>query len=103
NSCNTTIQLSTEPQVRGRVLALYVTIQQGTTPIGAPIVGWLGSQFGARWSVLTGGFAALAGGSCAAVLTARSPTIRTQFARALRSAARPSQVEVEARADAELR
>jgi MFS family permease len=79
NSCNTSVQLSTDPQLRGRVIALYVTIQQGTTPFGAPIVGWLGSAFGARWSVLTGGFAALLAGGVGAVLLATRPGISRRF------------------------
>jgi MFS family permease len=55
NSCNTTIQLSVEPQFRGRVLALYLAILQGGTAVGAPLMGWIGSEFGARWSVAAGG------------------------------------------------
>ena len=39
NSCNTTIQLSVEPQFRGRVLALYIAVIQGGTAIGAPLIG----------------------------------------------------------------
>lgn len=55
NSCNTSIQLSVEPQFRGRVLALYLAILQGGTAVGAPLMGWIGSEFGARWSVAAGG------------------------------------------------
>lgn len=62
NSCNTSIQLSVEPRFRGRVLAIYVMVIQGGTPIGAPLVGWLGTEFGARWSIAAGGLIALAAG-----------------------------------------
>jgi MFS family permease len=55
NSCNTSIQLSVEPQFRGRVLALYLAVLQGGTAVGAPLMGWIGSEFGARWSVAAGG------------------------------------------------
>ncbi|HEU4668951.1 MAG TPA: MFS transporter [Arthrobacter sp.] len=55
NSCNTSIQLSVEPQFRGRVLALYLAVLQGGTAVGAPLMGWIGSEFGARWSVAFGG------------------------------------------------
>lgn len=55
NSCNTSIQLSVEPQFRGRVLALYLAVLQGGTAVGAPLMGWIGSEFGARWSVASGG------------------------------------------------
>ena len=39
NSCNTSIQLSVEPQFRGRVLALYLAVLQGGTAVGAPLHG----------------------------------------------------------------
>ncbi|WP_460993032.1 MFS transporter [Sinomonas soli] len=63
NSANTIVQLTTEPQYRGRVLALYMAVIQGGTPIGAPLVGWLANAVGTRWAVLAGGLAALAAGA----------------------------------------
>lgn len=54
NSCNTSIQLSVEPQFRGGVLALYLAILQGGTAVGAPLMGWIGTDFGPRWSVAAG-------------------------------------------------
>jgi MFS family permease len=62
NACNTTIQMSVEPRFRGRVLALYMAVIQGGTPIGAPLVGWLGTEFGGRWSVAAGGIVTLLAG-----------------------------------------
>jgi MFS family permease len=61
NSTNSTMQLSTEPAMRGRVMALRVGIALGGTPIGAPIVGWVANHFGPRWALGVGaaaGFAA---------------------------------------------
>lgn len=84
NSCNTAVQMSTPRHMRGRVIALYVIVFQGTTPLGAPIVGWLGSTFGARWSVLVGGFAALLAIGVAMAVLARRPAIGAGFAAALR-------------------
>lgn len=55
NNCNTSIQLSVDPQFRGRVLALYLAVLQGGTAPGAPLVGWIGTEFGARWAVAVGG------------------------------------------------
>jgi MFS family permease len=55
------MQLSTEPGMRGRVLALRLAVALGGTPIGAPIVGWVADRFGPRWSLAVGaasGFAA---------------------------------------------
>jgi MFS family permease len=61
NSTNSLMQLSTEPAVRGRVLAIRLAIVMGGTPIGAPIVGWVADTFGPRWALGIGaasGFAA---------------------------------------------
>jgi len=54
-AANATVQLSTAPQMRGRVMALYMAIFMGGTPLGAPLVGWVGERFGARWTILLGG------------------------------------------------
>jgi MFS family permease len=61
NSTNSLMQLSTEPAMRGRVLAIRLAIALGCTPIGAPIVGWVADRFGPRWALGIGaasGFAA---------------------------------------------
>jgi MFS family permease len=71
NSCNTSIQLSVEAQFRGRVLALYLAVLQGGTALGSPLVGWIGSQFGARWSVASGGIVVLLAGIAAVVAVSR--------------------------------
>jgi MFS family permease len=51
NGTNSIMQLSTEPAMRGRVMALRVAIALGGTPIGAPIIGWVANHFGPRWSL----------------------------------------------------
>lgn len=61
NTTNSLMQLSTEPAMRGRVMALRVGIALGGTPIGAPIVGWVADNLGPRWALGIGaasGFAA---------------------------------------------
>ncbi|WP_062200154.1 MFS transporter [Demequina salsinemoris] len=58
-AANTTVQLTTEPSMRGRVMALYMMIFIGTTPIGSPIIGWVGEQYGPRWAIGIGAIAAL--------------------------------------------
>jgi MFS family permease len=55
------VQLSTAPSMRGRVMALYMTIIMGGTPIGSPLVGWVGATFGARWTLIGGGLMSLLG------------------------------------------
>ena len=75
NSCNTTIQLSVEPQFRGRVLALYLAILQGGTAVGAPLMGWIGTEFGARWAVASGGaVVVLTAVVCVVLVSRRSQT-----------------------------
>src|SRR5262249_53409284 len=54
-TCNAFIQMSTTAEMRGRVLALYMCIFMGGTPIGAPILGWVAEQWGARWTLIGGG------------------------------------------------
>lgn len=75
NSCNTSIQLSVEPQFRGRVLALYLAVLQGGTAVGAPLMGWIGTEFGARWSVAAGGSIVLLTGLCSVIVVSRSSTL----------------------------
>jgi MFS family permease len=51
----TTLQLAAEPIMRGRVMALWALAWLGSTPIGGPIVGWVGQDVGARWALVVGG------------------------------------------------
>jgi MFS family permease len=55
----TTLQLAAAPSMRGRVMALWAVAWLGSTPIGGPIVGWVGQHLGARWGLVIGGAAAL--------------------------------------------
>lgn len=48
----TTLQLGSVPAMRGRVMALWSVAWVGSTPIGGPIVGWVGQNVGARWSLV---------------------------------------------------
>jgi MFS family permease len=51
----TTLQLAAKPTMRGRVMALWALAWLGSTPIGGPIVGWVGQDAGARWALVIGG------------------------------------------------
>ncbi len=62
-TANGYVQTTTDPALRGRVLALYMAILMGGTPIGAPIVGWVAAEFGPRaaiWLGAGGAFVAFA-------------------------------------------
>ena len=63
-TANSTVQLSTEPVMRGRVMAIYMAIALGSSPIGGPVVGWVADAFGPRWALGVGG----AAGVCAAIV-----------------------------------
>ena len=60
-SANATIQLTSSPMMRGRVAALYLMVFLGGTPLGSPLVGWVGETFGARWMLIGGGGVTLIG------------------------------------------
>ncbi|HXQ18993.1 MAG TPA: MFS transporter [Acidimicrobiales bacterium] len=51
----TTLQLGSAPAMRGRVMALWSVAWLGSTPVGGPIVGWVGQHAGARWALVLGG------------------------------------------------
>jgi MFS family permease len=54
-----TLQLTSPVAVRGRVMALYITAIIGTTPIGGPMIGWIGQHIDPRATYITGGLACL--------------------------------------------
>jgi len=72
---NSTLQLAADPLLRGRVMALYSVVFVGSTPIGAPLVGWLAQVAGPRAGLVLGGSAALI-----AAIGARAAYRRTQTA-----------------------
>lgn len=85
-AANATVQLATEPVMRGRVMALYMAILMGGTPVGSPIIGWVGEQFGARWTVLVGGIGSLVVALVATIWLRRSARVREAVALAERTA-----------------
>jgi len=56
-TANSTIQLRVEPTMRGRVMALYAMGFLGTTPLGAPLVGWISQVASPRVALLVGAVA----------------------------------------------
>jgi MFS family permease len=70
-AANHRIQLGSDPDHRGRVMALYTLILQGSTPLGALLVGWLAQHLGARAALLAGGLMSLAAAVVALILRRR--------------------------------
>jgi MFS family permease len=72
NSSNATMQMSADPALRGRVMALYMTVVMGGTPLGSPVIGLIGEQLGARWTLLIGGALVLVGVGLAVLVLQRA-------------------------------
>ncbi|MFF6896582.1 MFS transporter [Streptomyces hydrogenans] len=74
-AANHRVQLGVPPELRGRVLALYTLILQGSTPLGALLVGALADHWGVRWGFVIGGLVSLAAGVGAAVAGRRAGAV----------------------------
>lgn len=59
STANSMIQLEAHPDMRGRVMAIWSMAMMGSTPIGGPIIGWIGEYTDARIALATGGAAML--------------------------------------------
>jgi MFS family permease len=77
-AANTTVQLSVPATMRGRVMALYLIVFLGGTPIGAPLVGWIAEVAGPRWSLVTGGIASVVAAVLAAFYLASKERLSVQ-------------------------
>lgn len=75
NTSNSLMQLSTEPAMRGRVMALRVGVALGGTPIGAPVVGWVANHYGPRWALGVGAASGFVAAIVAVVTMARGKRI----------------------------
>jgi len=77
-AANTTVQLAATPVMRGRVMALYLMVFMGGTPIGAPLVGWIAQVAGPRWSLIVGGLASVTAAVLAALYLTRREQLKVQ-------------------------
>lgn len=71
-TANSLVQLGSSPEVRGRVMALYVLVFLGGTPIGAPVIGAVAQAAGPRSSLLVGGLVCAVSAVVGAVSLTRS-------------------------------
>ncbi|MDR6862768.1 MFS transporter [Phycicoccus sp. 3266] len=53
-TANAMVQTRVDAAMRGRVMALYMAIFMGGTPLGAPLIGWIGDAWGPRWTIAIG-------------------------------------------------
>jgi len=78
-TANATVQTTTEPAMRGRVMSLYMMVFLGTTPIGSPLVGWIAETWGARWSVGVGALSSLLVAVVAALWVGRTWKVEVSY------------------------
>ena len=78
-TANATVQLSTEPAMRGRVMAIFLAIALGGTPLGAPLVGWVADTYGPRWALGVGAASGLAAALVGIRYLAKHRRLRLRF------------------------
>ncbi len=71
-AANAALQARTVPEMRGRVMALYILVFLGGTPFGAPVIGWLATEAGPRSSLLIGGVLSALGAALATLVLLRA-------------------------------
>ncbi|MFF1539228.1 MFS transporter [Microbacterium sp. NPDC058269] len=75
-TANGYVQITTDPTLRGRVLALYMAVIMGSTPVGAPIAGWVADTFGPRAAIMLGGTAGFVACAIGVIWVATSGRLR---------------------------
>jgi MFS family permease len=78
---NSSLQLAVEPQMRGRVMALYSVVFLGSTPIGGPLAGWLSQAYDPRWALALAAISGLSAAWAAHVCFARLQSKQAQTQR----------------------
>jgi MFS family permease len=78
-SANSMVQLGVDPQMRGRVMSLYMAIFMGGTPLGAPLIGWIGDAWGPRWTIFIGTVAVAISVAGAALYLVRSEDLHIRY------------------------
>jgi MFS family permease len=79
---NSFVQLGADPQMRGRVMALYFMCFMGGTPVGAPVIGWIAGHLGAPWGLILGGGVCVVAGVVAGLVLAYRRRARADGPRA---------------------
>ncbi|MED7825249.1 MFS transporter [Streptomyces chiangmaiensis] len=75
-TANTTVQMGTDAAMRGRVMALFMMVFMGGTPLGAPVVGWITDAYGARVGFALGGLISAAAAVTIGLILARAGGLR---------------------------
>ncbi|MFD9301692.1 MFS transporter [Streptomyces sp. NPDC060048] len=75
-TANSSVQMATDPEMRGRVMALFMMVFTGGTPIGAPLVGWITDTYGARTGMAAGGAVSLVAAVTIGIVLSRVGNLR---------------------------
>ncbi|KUJ69822.1 MFS transporter [Streptomyces albus subsp. albus] len=75
-TANSSVQLATDPAMRGRVMSLFMMVFVGGTPIGGPLVGWLTDTYGARVGFAAGGLVSALAAAAIGLVLARIGGLR---------------------------
>ena len=85
-AANSSTQLNTAPEMRGRVMGLYMLVFLGGTPLGSPLAGWVAEAFGARMSMIAGGVISVVATIVMTLLLARRQGVQVRTLPATRRA-----------------
>jgi MFS family permease len=85
-AANSATQLATTPEMRGRVMGLYMLVFLGGAPLGSPLAGWVAQEFGPRLSMISGGLISVVATVVIGLLLARGTGVQ------VRSYLRPEQL-----------
>lgn len=80
-TANAYVQTTVRPSMRGRVMALYLAIFLGASPVGAPIVGYVADTLGPRYALGVGMLAGIITAAVAAAFYVRSREVKVRFVR----------------------
>ncbi|MEU7278972.1 MFS transporter [Streptomyces sp. NPDC045431] len=78
-TANASVQMATDPVMRGRVMSLYMMVFVGGTPLGAPLVGWITDTYGARTGFAVGGAVSLAAAAVIGLVLVRAVGLRLKL------------------------
>ncbi len=77
-AANSATQLATSPEMRGRVMGLYLLVFLGGAPLGSPLAGWLAEELGPRMSMVCGGVISAVAAAVITLLLARSRGVQAR-------------------------
>lgn len=77
-TANSSVQLATDPAMRGRVMSLFMMVFVGGTPVGGPLVGWVTDTYGPRVGFAAGGLISAAAAVVVGLILVRAGGLRVK-------------------------